>query len=271
MERWLIPVGTRSGYWRSSGIGLICWALVGCVTPAAVKQASTQHGMNLVALATAAAQYRTAVHGYYDDLIAIQQQAYVAQHLGKTIEQIAQTQYASVNSLLSSQSGGAALTALPLTLPDKASLDFIRSATRIREDQTFWVRNFQLWLDVFQGADLAEKRTWLRQQVTSLAGASAPGDATRLKLYAQEAERTDTDLTYVAAALGLRRQAALLDQKLDRLGRQLKVMQAFHGVVDEYLSIDATIDAKAIAQAAAAGASLDLTGLPGLSQALSSK
>jgi hypothetical protein len=270
MEHGLV-LDTPSRQWRLAGIGLICWILAGCVTPAAVKQASTQHGTNLAALATATAQYRTVVRSYYDDLISIQRQAYVAQHLGDTIEKIAQTQYASVNSLLSRPAGSAGLTALPVILPDQASLDFIRSAKQIREDQTLWIRNFQLWLDDFQGADLTEKRTWLNQQVTSLAGATTEADLTKRGIYEREAARPETDLTYVDAALSLRKQAALLDQKLDKLGRQLKVMQAFHGVVDEYLSIDATIDGKAIAQAAAAGASLDLTGLPGLSQALSPK
>ncbi len=108
--------------------------------------------------------------------------------------------------------------ALPLTLPDKASLDFIRSAQKIREDQNLWIRNFQLWLDDFQGADLPAKRAWLQQQVASLAGATAQNDVTRREIYAREA-----------------------------------------------------IDGKAIAQAAAAGASLDLTGLPALNQALSPK
>jgi len=265
MRFWHIPIDIGLRQWRSAGIGLMCSVLMGCVTPVAVKQASTQHTTNLTALAAAAAQYRTMVRSYYDDLIAVQRDAYVAQQMNAKIKEIAENQYSSVNKLLKSKDS-AALTRLPQALPDKASEDFIESAQEIREGQAFWIRNFQAWLDQYEGEDLAAKKASLKKKATDEAT-----DQTVRNLLAKEAERDDRDLAYVAAALGLRKQATILDQKLDRLARQIKVMQAFHGVVDEYLSIDATIDAKAIAQAAAAGASLDLTGLPGLARALGAK
>ncbi len=249
-------------------IMLLCCVLTGCVTPAAIKQASTQHATNLSLLAAATENYRAAVKSYYEDLVSAQRQAYVAQHLGASIDAIAKEQY---ETLARYAPAGTILTALPRKLPDQASIDFITSATKIREDQNFWNKNFQAWLDEYKGLTLSDKREWLKEQADTLARAN---DQDRVRLgqnLQREAERTEQDLTYVSAAIDLRRQAAELEQKLDRLARQVTVMQKFHAVIDEYLSIDATIDAKAIAQAAAAGAKVDLTELPELTRVLSPK
>src|SRR5262249_9943898 len=210
MRFWHIPIDIGLRQWRSAGIGLMCSVLMGCVTPVAVKQASTQHATNLTALATAAAQYRTMVRSYYDDLIAVQRDAYVAQQMNAKIKEIAENQYSSVNKLLKSKDS-AALTRLPQALPDKAAEDFIESAQDIREGQAFWIRNFQAWLDQYEGEDLPAKKAWLKKQAET-----ATDQAVR-NLSAKEAERDNTDLAYIAAALGVRKQAAILDRKLDQL------------------------------------------------------
>src|SRR5262249_59541746 len=109
----------------------------------------------------------------------------------------------------------------------------------IREGQAFWIRNFQAWLDQYEGEDLAAKKASLKKKATDEAT-----DQTVRNLLAKEAERDDRDLAYVAAALGLRKQATILDQKLDRLARQIKGMPAFHGVGGEIFSNHSPVQAK---------------------------
>jgi hypothetical protein len=134
---------------------------------------------------------------------------------------------------LSSQSGGALH---PPTLPDKASLDFIRSATHLGGPDPVGTSN---WLDVFQGADL-EKRTCSNSDRQGLhSGRRDEAQALRARAHRR------TDLTYVAAWVSAAGGAS---------GSELTASARHSGdagvprVVDEYLSID-TIDAKAIAQA----------------------
>ena len=86
--------------------------------------------------------------------------------------------------------------------------------------------------------------------------------------FKHELNRTDDDLTYIDVSVKLKKQKANINAQLELLNVQVNVMQAFHGKVDEFLSIDATIDGAKIAEAAAAGAEFDLSGLPGLDRAL---
>ena len=79
----------------------------------------------------------------------------------------------------------------------------------------------------------------------------------------RQADRSDDDLTYVSVAIDLERQKKALVEQVSLLGVQVKTMQAFHAKVDEYLAIDATINAKKIAEAAAAGSRADVSGLVG--------
>ena len=214
----------------TAGIMLVFLILTGCVTSAAIKQASTQHATNLSQLAVASENYRTGVKSYYGDLVAAQCQAYVAQHLNKSIQKLAMEQYETIAKY---GPEGASIATLPRTLPDQASKDFITSSTQIRMDQDLWNKNFQFWLNA-EGEDLAAKRKGLKEWAEKISDPKAKENLQR------EANRTDEDLTYVSVAIDLRRQAADIDQKLGRITQQVRVMQKFHAIIDEYLGIDAT-------------------------------
>jgi hypothetical protein len=247
----------------------------GCATPAATKEASRLHGQNIVSLEKAVLTYRTTLADYYTKLTARQREAYIAQMMGRDLDQIAQDQFATLkygrplsirfNSGLKPQQG----------VPDATASDFLAVGTGIAEGYRFWGDNYDWWMK------LAEKRTALEKQVEKRkaeleqARAQPAGAARerRVQLLASALEgletqlaRTDDELTYVAAALGLQQQAQQLDAKLGRLQGQLTVMQSFHGVIDEYLGTDATIDGAAVAKAAAAGFAARAEGLPALNE-----
>lgn len=252
----------------------------GCATPAATKEASRLHGQNIVSLEKAVLTYRTTLADYYTKLTARQREAYIAQMMGRDLDQIAQDQFATLkygrplsirfNSGLKPQQG----------VPDTTASDFLAVGTGIAEGYRFWGDNYDWWMKL-EGQTLAEKRTALEKQVEKRkaeleqARAQPAGAARerRVQLLASALEgletqlaRTDDELTYVAAALGLQQQAQQLDAKLGRLQGQLTVMQSFHGVIDEYLGTDATIDGAAVAKAAAAGFAARAEGLPALNE-----
>lgn len=260
-----------------------CWLFAlalasGCATPAATKEASRLHGQNLVSLEKAVHTYRTTLADYYTKLAAKQREAYIAQMMGRDLDQIAQDQFASLkygkplsirfNSALKLQQG----------VPDATANDFLSVGAGIAEGYRFWGDNYDWWMKL-EGQTLADKRAALQTQVDKRraeleqARAQPAGAAKdrRVQLLSGALEgletqlaRTDDELTYVAAALGLKQQAQQLDAKLGRLHGQLSVMQSFHHVIDEYLGTDATIDGAAVARAAAAGASVDPADLPAL-------
>ena len=267
-----------------------CWLFAlalasGCATPAATKEASRLHGQNLVSLEKAVLTYRTTLADYYTKLAAKQREAYIAQMMGRDLDQIAQDQFASLkygkplsirfNSALKLQQG----------VPDATANDFLSVGTGIAEGYRFWGDNYDWWMKL-EGQTLADKRAALEKQVDKRraeleqARAQPAGAAKdrRVQLLSGALEgletqlaRTDDELTYVAAALGLKQQAQQLDAKLGRLHGQLAVMQSFHHVIDEYLGTDATIDGAAVARAAAAGASVDPADLPALQGVLGGK
>jgi hypothetical protein len=254
-----------------------CWLLAlalasGCATPAATKEASRLHGQNLASLEKAVHTYRTTLADYYTKVSTRQREAYIAQMVGRDLDQIAQDQFATLkygrplsirfNSAFKQSQG----------VPDATSNDFLSVGAGIAEGYRFWGDNFDWWMKL-EGQTLAEKRASLERQVEKrkaeleqLRAQQAEGAAPdrRVQLLTRALEglesqlaRTDDELTYVAAALGLKQQAQQLDAKLARLHGQLGVMQSFHNVIDEYLGTDATIDGAAIAKAAAAGAEVD--------------
>jgi len=71
------------------------------------------------------------------------------------------------------------------------------------------------------------------------------------------------DLTFVKVAIDLTQQRKNLDDQLNLLATQVTTMQAFHDKINEFLSIDATIDGSKIAAAAAAGSKADVAGIAG--------
>ena len=234
---------------------------VACVTPQGVKDASHQHAANLIALSNQVAKYRATVAAYYDALELKQRDAYVAQMGSKDLDEAVLSQLESLSAKRS--------------LPDTTSNDFIETGARLTGQKGFWARHFDFWVLTLPGDSLEAKRAALaeRIKVARNAQSNAPPDqaAIRTRLVAtleQTAKETDDDLTYPSIAIDLRRQRANLDQQLELLSKQVDVMQAFHGIVNQYLSIDATIDGKKIAEAAEAGAKVDSTVIGGVIQTL---
>jgi hypothetical protein len=223
----------------------------GCVTPVPVKDASTKHTQNLMALDQSVKNYRNSIASYYNHLIEIQRQAYIAYKTGNKIHNIATTQSNSLKDL-----------------PQDASTDFITAGTIIADDFAFWGRNFDIWMNNFKGKSLADKKRWLQEEVERLAQVKDERATNMINIYKRALSRTDDDLTYIAVSADLKQQKAIIDAQLELLNVQVNVMQAFHRKVDEFLSMDATIDGAKIAEAAAAGAELDLSSLPGLERAL---
>jgi hypothetical protein len=244
----------------------------GCVTPPTIKDASTKHAENLNQLEKSAKTYRTQVAGDYERRIDLQKQAYIAQSLATKIDTMTEALV------------GAADTAHP-TPEDKPSRDFLTFAAELREEYKFQGDKFDFWLGT-KGDDIESKKAALRsqakeieQQLTKLRSDNAGGKSDPT---IKEAERAlkglntalasspDT-LAHVIAAIEFRKQKAARLAKIDLLLQQIGVMKSFHSVVDDYLAIDATIDAGAIAKAAAAGSKMDLSGLSDLQQAIGKK
>ncbi|HEX8703741.1 MAG TPA: hypothetical protein VF815_33195 [Myxococcaceae bacterium] len=267
-----------------------CWLFAlalasGCATPAATKEASRLHGQNLVSLEKAVLTYRSTLADYYTKITARQREAYIAQMVGQDLDQIAQDQFATLkygkplsirfNSAFKPVQG----------VPDATANDFLTVGTGIADGYRFWGDNFDWWMKL-EGQTLADKRAALQQQADKRKAEleqarTQPASAAqerRVQLLTGALEgletqlaRSDDELTYVAAALGLKQQAHQLDAKLGRLQSQLSVMQSFHHVIDEYLGTDATIDGAAVAKAAAAGAAVDPEEFPALNELVNGK
>jgi hypothetical protein len=167
-------------------------------------------------------------------------------------------------------------------IDDKASRDFITFATDLREEYRFEGENFNFWLTA-QGETVEAKKKRFADQATALnqnlerlkrenEGGKNDPDIRRSELALKGLKAvltaSDNNLAHVSAAIEFAKQKKLHLAKLDLLLQQIKVMKSFHAVVDEYLAIDATIDAGAIAKAAAAGSNLDLSGLAELQRTL---
>jgi hypothetical protein len=261
-----------------------CWLFAlalasGCATPAATKEASRLHGQNLASLEKAVHTYRTTLADYYTKLTTRQREAYIAQMVGRDLDQIAQDQFATLKYGKPLSIRFNSPLRLTPSVPDAAANDFLAVGTGIAEGYRFWGDNFDWWMKL-EGQTLEEKRASLQKQVDKRkadleqlraqpAGGAAQERRVQLLTSALEGletqlKRTDDELTYVAAALGLKQQAQQLDAKLGRLQSQLTVMQSFHHVIDEYLGTDATIDGAAIAKAAAAGAAVRPEEFPAL-------
>ncbi len=255
-----------------------CWLIAlalasGCATPAATKEASRLHGQNLVSLAQAVHTYRTTLTDYYAKVGARQREAYIAQMMGRDLDQIAQDQFSTLKYGRPLSIRFNSSLKLPQGVPDATASDFLAVGAGISEGYRFWGDNFDWWMTKLEGQTLADKRASLEKQVEKRRadleqlrgqlGQGADQDrrvqllTTALEGLETQLSRTDDELTYVAVALSLKQQAQQLDAKLARLQGQLGVMQSFHHVIDEYLGTDATIDGAAVAKAAAAGAGVD--------------
>jgi hypothetical protein len=262
----------------------------GCVTPAATKEASRAHGQNLADLKRAVESYQQALAEYFKNLEAQQREAYIAEMIGREIDQLAQDQFQSLPY--------ASTLGLRFTIPGKVTQspadttanDFITLGEGIANSYETWGRDFDLRLSI-AGMTLEEKRAELSKQLekqkadlekrkaelgemrarperdeSAIARKEREINLLSRRIRGEEARlaRGDAELTHVGTAAALRETAKTLDLKLRRLAAQISVMQAFHSTIDTYLGTDATIDGKAIAEAAAKGAAVDLSEFPEL-------
>jgi len=279
----------RRGWW------LVALLLAsGCVTPAATKEASRAHGQNLTDLKRAVESYQLALADYFRQLEAQQREAYIAEMVGREIDQLSQDQfqslpYANFLSLRFTSPGKQTQAA-----SDSTALDFITLGEGIANSYETWGRDFDLRLST-AGMTLEEKRAELTKQLetkkaelekkkaeleqmrsrpekddAAIARKEREINLLSRRVKAEEARlaRGDAELTHVGTAAALRETARTLDLKLKRLQAQIDVMQAFHSTIDTYLGTDATIDGKAIAEAAAKAAAVDLSEFPELKKAL---
>jgi hypothetical protein len=276
---------------RRSGGWLVALLLAsGCVTPAATKEASRAHGQNLTDLKRAVESYQKALADYFKQLEAQQREAYIAEMVGREIDQLAQDQFQSLpyaGSLSVRFTGPGKQAQAPA---DSIALDFITLGEGIANSYETWGRDFDLRMSI-AGMTLEEKRAELSKQLEKkkadleqrkveleeLRARPEKDDAAIARkereinllsrsLRGEEARlaRSDAELTHVGTAAALRETAKTLDLKLKRLLAQIEVMQAFHSTVDHYLGTDATIDGKVIAEAAANAAAVDLSEFPEL-------
>ncbi|HZO38359.1 MAG TPA: hypothetical protein VFE97_03985 [Methylomirabilota bacterium] len=233
--------------------------LTGCVTSAPVKDASTKHSSNLAALQQAVGNYRKQLDIYYQRLLQQQREAHVALHVNMDVERTAKEQSASIaDSIKESRD------------PQKPADDFITAGAKLTDSFARWADNFDVWVEKTKGDTLADRKQALKDRAQKeektaeeLAAAGKPADSAR-KLAAklrEEAGKSDDELTYVEAAIELKRQLAVLDAQLNLLAAQVTTMQAFHAKINEFLSIDATIDGQKIGAAAAAGSKADISGI----------
>jgi hypothetical protein len=256
--QWGRPrAGLRVGAFAAN-VAFLCVLAGGCVTPAAVKDASTKHGNNLAGLQQAVGEYRRQLDGYYDRLIAGQREAHIAIHVNKAVKTIASDQAESI-----------ATEILKKPTSQKPAEDFIDAGASLADAFIFWGDDFNQWVEKTEGTTLADRRQSLRKQADELeARANQSATANQVddlrkaaeKIRA-EANRADDELTYVHIAIELKRQRSFLDTQLELLAAQVTTMQAFHAKVNEFLSIDATIDGAKIAAAAAAGSKANTAGI----------
>lgn len=235
------------------------WAtlqLCACATAPPVKEASSQQLANLDALERARAQLVDQVDGWMRRLIAEQRDAFVAQRLGDQVEKLA-----------ARFDGTRPADALPR--------DLIAAGAELADGRHHLLVEWDYWMRDLQGESFAARKESLlkkvaayreeEKQLEAQASPDAP-QALRLKLLRRTLEVTqaridegslDAFASHLDTALALEKQRQELQRELDVLRVQLAVMRAVHGVVDQYVQIDSTIDGTAIGQAMAAGAAVD--------------
>ncbi len=224
-----------------------------CVTPQGMKDVSQKHTTNMASLKTGVEKFRKALATYYAAQESRQRDAFISQMTARDFDQIVKTQLDSLDT--------------KPALPDRAAPDFIDAGVRLADQRGFWGRHFDFWVDELKGDSLEAKRSALTERIGALTSemqsAHDPRQTALLKAalgaLQRSAHESDDDLTYPSVALDLRRQQKNLDGQLEVLSKQIEAMQAFHGIIDQYLAIDATIDGGKIAEAAKAGASFDPT------------
>jgi hypothetical protein len=242
----------------AANVAFLCLLAGGCVTPAAVKDASTKHASNLAGIQLAVGEYRRQLDAYYDRLVRQQRDAHIAWHVNEKVKKTAEEQSASIAKEIVSKPAS-----------QKAATDFIQAGAELAGAIEFWGDNFDRWVEKTEGATLDARKQALRNQADELekklAAENKLDDAARasIKKIRDEAATSANELTYVEAAIELKNQRAILDAQLDLLAAQITTMQVFHAKIDEFLSIDATIDGGKIAAAAAAGSKADTTGILG--------
>jgi hypothetical protein len=190
-----------------------------------------------VGLQQAVNEYRTQLDRYFDRLVAQQREAHVAMHVDRWIHGAAEEQAASIADTIRSTDRAAQ--------KDAAALDFIKAGATITDKFVFYKNNFDQWVHKTAGKNLDERRKDLENKL----GKPIPD--------------SDDDLTFVKVAIDLIQQRKNLHDQLNLLATQVTTMQAFHDKIDEFLSIDATIDGSKIAAAAAAGSKADIAGIVG--------
>lgn len=216
---------------------LPCALAVGCTTPSTIKDASTKHASNLAGLQQAVGEYRKQLDRYFDRLVAQQREAHIAMHVDRWIHTAAEEQAASIADTMRSNDRAAQ--------KDAAALDFIKAGATITDAFAFYRNTFDQWVEKTAGKDLAERRKTLENKL------------------GKPIADSDDDLTFVKVAIDLTQQRKNLDDQLNLLATQVTTMQAFHDKINEFLSIDATIDGSKIAAAAAAGSKIDTAGIVG--------
>jgi hypothetical protein len=190
-----------------------------------------------VGLQQAVNEYRTQLDRYFDRLVAQQREAHVAMHVDRWIHGAAEEQAASIADTIRSTDRAAQ--------KDAAALDFIKAGATITDAFVFYRNNFDQWVKKTDGKNLEERRKALENKL------------------GKPIADSDDDLTFVKVAIDLIQQRRNLDDQLNLLATQVATMQAFHDKIDEFLSIDATIDGSKIAAAAAAGSKADVAGIVG--------
>ncbi len=221
---------------RASCAGLLAclcaFALGGCVSSETVKLASTAHATNIATVLGQVETQREQCNAYYRQLEALQEKAHATRMVNTIVADIA----ANIEAT-----------------------SFVEAGLEIADALSFGRENFRYWMTAIEGESLEAKRAWLRSEVARLRAADP--NSVRADLYEEAAARTDDELTYVHNALELRTQRTLLNARFDLLRAQVQAMEAMHGIVDEYLRIDATIDGAKIGEAIAAAEKFEISAL----------
>ncbi len=249
----------------------------GCVSSPEIKDASTKHSMNLVNLEQAVKSYRKKFNSHFKNIIAIQRDAYIANKIRLEINTIEKEQSASLKVIKSSLNSKG---------EDVAAQSFIKAGLRIQEQLIYYGDNFDKWLK-FPGDGFDDMKSQLKNRVDTIASEMSVLEAEALQSEEQkiklrdlngehiwlerESKRSKDDLTYIIVACNLELQQQNIDRQLKLLEQQIIIMKIFHSTVDGFLSIDATIDAGKIAEAAVAGSQADISGLVEIRTALESQ
>ena len=181
--------GLRVGAFAAN-VAFLCVLAGGCVTPAAVKDASTKHANNLAGIQQAVGEYRRQLDAYYDRLVQRQRDAHIAWHVNEKVKKTAEEQ----SSLIAKEI---------LNKPDsqKAATDFIQAGAELAGAFQFWGDDFDRWVEKTEGATLDERRQALRNEADKIERQSAAenklDDATRarIKRIRDEAMRSADELT----------------------------------------------------------------------------